>query len=194
MLYQGSKNWGQWAAYGAGISAFLYAVSFIFLKDPLLYSIFLMLVGKFGLAVFVVLYDVIKDVNLRFARYVLILGVLGSAGALLHGGYDLANAINPPGSSNPDLPSQIDPRGLLTFGVMGAAILKLSILLVEGKKLSQGLGYLGMLSGLLMIVVYLGRLTVLDPTNPILLYPILLEGFIVGPVWYLWLGSVLGKR
>ncbi|MDP9243568.1 MAG: hypothetical protein M3O77_00615 [Chloroflexota bacterium] len=54
------------------------------------------------------------------AFWALALGLAGALGAALHGGYDLANAINPP-ASDPiaNLPSPIDPRGLLTFGVSG---------------------------------------------------------------------------
>jgi hypothetical protein len=50
---------------------------------------------------------------------------VAALGAAIHGGYDLANLINLPASAAalPDLPSQVDPRGLLTFGVMGLGLL-----------------------------------------------------------------------
>jgi hypothetical protein len=34
-------------------------------------------------------------------------------------------------------------------------------------------------------------LIILDPKNPIVLVDALLSGFIVNPVWYVWLGIVL---
>lgn len=62
------------------------------------------------------------------------------------------------------------------------------------KVFPQNLSYLGILSGILLMVIYLGRLIVLDPTQPILKYPILIEGFIVNPLWYLWLGYIFQKK
>jgi hypothetical protein len=38
------------------------------------------------------------------------------------------------------------------------------------------------------VLIYLGRLIVFDATNPLLLGPAALEGFIVNPLWYIWLG------
>jgi hypothetical protein len=29
-----------------------------------------------------------------------------------------------------------------------------------------------------------------DPTNPVVLVPAVLNGFLIGPVWYLWIGGV----
>jgi hypothetical protein len=43
----------------------------------------------------------------------------------------------------------------------------------------------------LFIVIYLARLIILDPANPILLWPVLLAGFVVQPAWYIWLGMLL---
>lgn len=178
----------------AGVFAFAYAYFFIVAKDATLYSTFLLLLGLAALEVFVALYGKVKGVHEDFARIVLVLGVIGAAGTAIHGGYDLANAINPPEALNLALPSQVDPRGLLTFGFMGVAIVKLSYLLSKSKKFPQGLSYLGYLSGALLVIIYLARLTVLSPANPLLLYPVLLNGFIVGPLWYFWLGYSLLKK
>jgi hypothetical protein len=41
-----------------------------------------------------------------------------------------------------------------------------------------------------MVVLYLGRLIILEATNPVIVIPALLEGFIVNPLWYIWLGLV----
>jgi hypothetical protein len=46
---------------------------------------------------------------------------------------------------------------------------------------------------LLTVIIYVGRLTVINPANPVLLAPILLTGFLVNPVWYIWLGLVLWR-
>jgi hypothetical protein len=39
--------------------------------------------------------------------------------------------------------------------------------------------------------VIIGRLIVLDPTNPLILVPALLNGFLINPIFYLWLGLAL---
>jgi hypothetical protein len=177
----------------AGVSAFAYAYFFIITKDVLFYSLSLTLLGLFALKFFIILYGRLKEVNQDMARVGVALAALGAFGMLVHGGYDLANAINPPGAVNANLPSQIDPRGLLTFGLGGLGILKISYLMSKDKYFSKNLSFLGYVSGTLLVLIYLARLTVLDPTNPLLLYPVLLNGFIAGPLWYLWIGLSLKK-
>jgi hypothetical protein len=63
-----------------------------------------------------------------FALWAALLGIGAALGTAAHGGYDLANAVNPPSvsadfhSGLSALPNQIDPRGLFTFGVAGLAV------------------------------------------------------------------------
>ncbi len=57
----------------------------------------------------------------------------------------------------------------------------------------SNLAYLGYLSGGLLVAIYLARLIILSPANPIVLAPAALEGFIVNPAWYIWLGFVLRR-
>lgn len=178
----------------AGLSWLSYAYFFVVVRDPFSYSLSLLLAGLFSLKVAVALFAKLEGVEKNFARIALILGVIGSSGVMIHGGYDLANAINPPALNNPDLPNQVDPRGLLAFFVSGLAVLKFGWLMTSSSYFPKNLGYLGMLSGVLLLVIYWGRLVILDPTNPILLYPVLIEGFIVAPLWYLWVGMALKKK
>ena len=56
---------------------------------------------------------------------------------------------------------------------------------------SRGVGYLAYLSAFLLAVLYLGRLIILDPSNPVILIPALLNGFVISPVLYLLLGFAL---
>jgi hypothetical protein len=152
----------------AGVSGFLYAVAFVVLQDALLSGLFLMLSGLFTTAALVAVYE----------------------GSAVHGGYDLANVINPP-VSLPDLPNPVDPRGLLTFGVAGVALFVVAWLIGRGGRLPKGLGYLGYASAILLLALYLGRLIVLDPTSPLILGPALLNGFLVNPIFYVWIGLAL---
>src|SRR5262249_48077996 len=117
-------------------------------------------------------------------------------GAAVHGGYDLANAINVPATNAAaaaNLPSQVDPRGLLTFGVAGLALFIFAWLMGQGG-FARGISLLGYGLAALPVIIYLARLIVLQPTNPILLVPVLLVGFILNPVFYIWLGLSLWQE
>ncbi len=179
------------SAYLAGLSALAYAYFFILAKHVAFSSLFLMLSGLFALPVMVALFLKFRKTDEGIALLAVVLGFAGGVGTLVHAGYDLANTINPPPIINATLPSQIDPRGLLAFGITGIAILKFSWLIKQDKKWPLNLGNLGYLSGVLLVLIYLARLIVLSPTNPLLLYPVLIEGFIINPLWYLWLGTNL---
>lgn len=48
--------------------------------------------------------------------------------------------------------------------------------------------------GVLLIVVYLGRLIVLTPSSPQVLLPAALTGSVVNPLWYLLLGLALRRN
>ncbi len=177
----------------AGIAGLLYSISFVLLKNDLLIALFLMLGGLFSTAVLVAVYNRLKETDATFALWAFLLSIAGAFGAIIHGGYDLANAINPPvvNVALASLPSTIDPRGLLTFGVAGLGIFCIAWLMGRGRQFPRGLSYLGYLLAILLVVLYLGRLIILDPKNPIVLVDALLSGFIVNPLWYLWLGVVL---
>jgi hypothetical protein len=176
-----------------GVTGFLYAVAFILLRNGLLSALFLLLTGFLSSAALVAVYRRVRATDADFALWALLLGFIGALGAAIHGGYDLANAINPPAVAPAALPNAIDPRGLLTFGIAGIALFVVAWLIRRGQQLPAGLSYLGYLSALLLLILYLGRLVILDPANPIILGPALLNGFLVNPAWYLWLGLVLWR-
>jgi hypothetical protein len=196
----------KWAAIDSiltGVSAFLYAYSFIILSqsDPalgrLLSGLFLLLTGLFSGKVIVELYNKLKGLDEKWAFWAMIFALAGAFGAAIHGGYDLANAINPPPGNVPslaNLPSQVDPRGLLTFGTAAIGLGTFSWMITKSRDLPKNLGLLGALSATLMLVLYLGRLIVLSPTDPIIVYPALANGFVLNPLFYIWLGTVLLKK
>lgn len=173
-----------------GIFGLLYAFAFVVLQDELLGGLFLMASGLFTTAVLVAVYERLRLTEATFALWALLLGTTGALASAAHGGYDLANAINPP-PSVPDLPNPVDPRGLMTFGVAGIALFVVAWLIGRGGRFPRGLGYLAYASAALLLALYLGRLIVLDPTNPLILAPALLNGFLVNPALYLWLGLAL---
>ncbi len=154
-------------------------------------ALFLLLGGFFTTAGIVALYDRLRETDSTFALWGLLLVLAGALGSVVHGGYDLSNALHPPAALNADLPNPIDPRGLLTFGLTGIGLFVFSWLIVRGGSLPSSLGYLGYLSAILMIILYLGRLIILQATSLAIGIPALLEGFLVNPIWYIWLGLVL---
>lgn len=182
------EKFAGWNAILAGVSGFLYAIAFIVLQNDLLSALFLMLGGLFSIPALTALYQRLRETESGFGLLGLLFSLSAALGSAVHGGYDLANALHPPASGVPGLPNAIDPRGLLTFGVSGLGIFLLSWLMTKDMRFPKGLAYLGYLSATLMIVLYLGRLIILQATNPAIVIPALLEGFIVNPLWYVWLG------
>lgn len=156
----------------------------------------LLIGGVLTLAVLVAIYGRVRGDAPELAVLGFLLGAAGAIGASVHGGYDLANVIHPPVSdvlAINELPNPLDPRGLLTFGFAGLGLLILAWLLGRSGTVPQRLGSLGIVAGVLLVVVYLGRLIVLDPTNPLVAGPAALVGFVLSPAFYIWLGSVLRR-
>jgi len=176
-----------------GIAGLLYAISFVVLKNNALSALFLMLGGLLSTVVLTAVYQRIRTVNESASLWMLLLSIGGAFGALLHGGYDLANAIHVPDVSSgiANLPSAIDPRGLLTFGITGIGIIILAWLIGRSRQFPRGLSYCGYLLGVLLVILYLGRLIILDPKNPLIAVDALISGFILNPVLYIWLGWTL---
>jgi hypothetical protein len=187
----------------AGIAGCLYSMSFFIVNSPgapagasVVSALLLMLGGLLAAAALVGLYQRVQAAEPGFALLALGFGLAGAFGTAVHGGYDLSNAINPPldnAAAAANLPSQVDRRGLLTFGVAGLALFFFAWLIGQGG-LSRGLSLLGYVLAALLVVICLARLIVQQPTNPILLVPVLLVGFILNPVFYLWLGRTLWQE
>ena len=191
-------------AIAAGIAGFVYSVAFIGLVvlgnapelGVVISSLALLAGAVLTVIVFAGLYRLLLDRGGGLTLVALLLGVTGAVGAAIHGGYDLALAIHPPDGDLGvvgSLPNAIDPRGLLTFGVSGIAALVASALIARHPDLPRGLAYLGYVAGVLLILIYLGRLIILTPTNPLVAGPAALAGFLVNPAWYLWLGFSLRR-
>jgi hypothetical protein len=175
----------------AGAAGLLYLALFVMLKNPaaLLPALCLLAVGVLSSAVIVALYQRLRGEDEGFALWGLLLGVGGAGGAAIHAAFDLSNNLHSPaapfGYANP-----VDPRGFLTFAVTGLAAVVLSWLILRSKAFPSSAGYLGVLSGVLLILLYITYLTILNPLNPLVLFLVLFSGFIQ-PVWYIWIGWLL---
>ena len=193
------------AAILAGIGGFVYSIAFIggvvlgAAPDAglLVASAALLVGGILTAVVLIAIHARVSGQAPQLAALGLALALLGALGASVHGGYDLANVIQPPVSdvlAVNELPNPIDPRGLLTFGVAGLGLLILAWLLRRSATVPTGLATLGIVVGALLVVVYLGRLIVLAPTNPLVAGPAAVVGFVLNPAFYIWLGTVLRRR
>ena len=138
-------------------------------------SLALMGGGLLSVLVLVALY---RRLVRKRARAIGLLGLMlvavGATGAMVHGGYDLANSVHAPVSdlfAEAQLPSPIDPRGMLTFGVTGLGLLILAWQSRRSGTLPGNLAALGVTVGVLLVVVYLGRLLILTPTNLLVAIP-----------------------
>jgi hypothetical protein len=193
------------AAIVAGIAGIVYSVAFLggvvagWAPQPgiIVASIALMLGALLSVAVLVAVYRRLDGDPAAVGLVGLVLVATAAAGAVAHGGYDLANAINPPVSdvlAQANLPNPVDPRGLMTFGLSGLGLLVLSLLGRRAAALPDRLATLGAVVGALLVIVYLGRLVILIPTNPLVAGPAALTGLILSPAFYVWLGLELRRR
>jgi hypothetical protein len=199
----GFEAWAGIAGMAAGIGGVVYSAAFlggvVLDMNPelgiLVASAALMIGGLLGTVVMVAIYRRLGSGG--FAVVGLAFALMGALGALAHGGYDLANALNPPTAdplTEAGLPSPVDPRGLLTFGLAGLGLVILAALALREGALSRSVAIFGIAFGVLMIVTYLGRLVILDPTSPLVAVPAALAGVLVGPFFYFAAGLELRRR
>ena len=187
------------AAIAAGIGGLIYSVAFIggvVLKGAVdagtAISSTALLVGGFLTAVVAVALFGRAQAAGRLAAIIgLVFAVAGSLGGAVHGGNDLANVIHKPLTdvfAANDLPNPVDPRGLLTFGAAGIGLFTLVWQLRRAGQLRDWRGTLGLVVGSFLVVIYLGRLIILSPTNPLVAAIAGLTGFILSPVFYVAIG------
>jgi hypothetical protein len=143
----------------------------------------------------VAVFERVRTVDSGYATLALALGAFGSLAASSHGAYDLGVVLHP-AASNPvaDLPFPLDPRGYATFGLTGIALALLSFLARRTPEIPGWVGPFGLVLGLVLVITWLGRLIVLDPTNIFVLGPALVSG-LLSPIFFLLLGAwLLGWR
>jgi hypothetical protein len=147
--------------------------------------------GLITIPVMAALYEIFKEAEPQFSLVGFVLGVAGALGATIHGAFDLSLLANPPVGPSPGLPNAIDPRGLMTFGITGLALLVFAWLMVRTDRFPRNLGSLAAVGSVLLLVVYVGRLTVLNPKTNVIRVAALGSGLVVLPAFYLLLSRRL---
>jgi hypothetical protein len=157
-------------------------------------ALFLLGGGLVSVVVMIAIYHRLRATDPSFALLGLLFGVAGALGSSIHGGFDLSRLVKlPPGSVSNIGANPVDPRGLLTFGFTALALLVIGWLIVRGGSFPRPLGYLAYVGAALLLIVYLGRLIVLNPKSPGLLTAAVLSGFVVSPAWFVWVGWILWR-
>ena len=187
-------------AIAVGAGGLAYAIAFVVILNrdskgaEIASSLFLLVGGLLATAVLTAVYGRVRDADPGFALWGLVLGVAGSLGSAIHGGFDLGRLVDDIDASLPDVPNPVDPRGLMTFAVTALAVFTFAWLIVRSDRLPRPLGYIGFAVGALFLVLYLGRLIIVDPKSPVLLGAAVLSGFVGNPAWFIWLGVALRQE
>lgn len=182
-----------------GIGGLIYAILFAFVvadsEAPSwlmgLWLTFLLVGGLLTTVVTVALYQRLRETDEGMALWALLLGFVAAVGGFVHAAYQLI----PITSSNPGVivtTTPSDPLGVLRFGLAGVTLLILAWLIFQGGQFPRSLGYLAYCGGALLVFIYVGRLfDFITPAEKITLIPPFLYGFIVHPLFYVWLGREL---
>ncbi len=177
------------AAYLSGAIALAYSLTFGYYArdgaDWAQYASSGLLVagGLAGLPVLVALYQRLRVNDEGFALVALLIAVAAAFGSVLHGAHDVAIFAHPDqAGSTAAYPNFTDPRGFATFALFGLGLAMLS-LLVRSAGFSARTSVVGVMTGLSTIVVYIGRVTVLDPQRWWVAIAAIASGVVGLPLW-----------
>jgi hypothetical protein len=181
------------------VGAVLYSIFFIWIVEgggsnvKAVWFFLLMLGGIGTVPVLIAVYFRLRETDPGFALLAFLFGLGAALGAVLHGSYYLAAEITPPAEGL--APGQEDvAKGALRYLVLGLFFLLTSWLIQRARTLPLGLAYLGYLGGAILVFIYIGRLfDFITPDDYVSLLPPIVYGFVVHPVWYLWLGITLWR-
>lgn len=172
-------------------------------------NLLLALSGLLSLVAVVTIFQKIRGVSEGWARLALWFGMFGGLLSGLHGWHDLiANPILAQAFSQPDtagaanlvanLPAVVDPRGVGTFGLTCVFFFILGMQLQHVEGIPQRLAQLALLGSLLLGLIFIGTVFYdgglgIAPARYLFLVAGPLQSIIVGPVVYIWLGSILQR-
>jgi hypothetical protein len=206
------ENTSGWALPSAWFERFAGLASIFLALGALLYSILfitivegasgfetefwfavLMVGGLASVPVLVALYGRLREVDPGFALLAFFLGLGAALGGILHGGYELGALITPPEGGYTPGPESVT-RGVLRYAVAGLALIVFAWLIERDPRFPRPLAYLGYIGGALLVLIYIGRLfDFITPGDYLSLVPPILYGFVVHPLFYLWVGWLLWR-
>jgi hypothetical protein len=144
-----------------GAGAVAYAVIFITIVEGNTKTEpwFVLLLGGalLTIPVMVALYGRLRAFDDGLALTALVLGLLGALGGILHGGYELASIETPPTEGYYPGVEAVS-KGVLRYLTAGLALLVIGWLVARSGLLPRLLGWLAVFGGVLLVVIYFGRL------------------------------------
>jgi hypothetical protein len=143
----------------------------------------LMAGGLVGLPVLVAIYLRVRAVDEGFAIVGFVVAAAAALGSVLHGAHDVAVFANPEVvTGNTDYPNFTDPRGFSTFALFGLGMIVVAAM-CRGARFPKLIPLVGALTGALTVIVYIGRVTVLDPKRWWVAIAAVGSGVVGVPLW-----------
>jgi hypothetical protein len=186
-----------WMAYLSAAVALAYSLSFgYYVKEGDRWAQYtssglLIAGGVIGLPVLIAIYLRVRHVDEGFAIVALVIALAAALGSTLHGAHDIAVFAHPDQTTTgPDYPNFTDPRGFSTFALFGVGMIVLAAM-TRGARFPKPISLVGAISGALAVIVYIGRVTVLDPKRWWVAIAAVGAGVIGLPLWNVLVGSAL---
>jgi hypothetical protein len=186
-----------WMAYLSAAVALAYSVSFgYYVREGDRWAQYtssglLIAGGIVGLPVLVALYLRVRHVDEGFAIVALVIALAAALGSVLHGAHDVAMFAHPDKvATSVDYPNFTDPRGFSTFALFGLGMIVLAAM-SRAAALPKPIALVGALTGVLAVVVYIGRVTVVDPKRWWVAIAAIGAGVVGVPVWNVLVGRAL---
>lgn len=175
-----------------GLGALVYAILFITIVEGSTETepwFAILLVGALtSVPVMVALYFKLRAFDEAAALTVLVLGLFGALGGVIHGGYELAAIVTPPDEGYYPGPESV-AKGVLRYLVAGLALLLIAWLVWVSALLPRGIAILAGIGGVLLVFIYIGRLfDFITPGDYVSLIPPIVYGFLIHPLLYGWIG------
>jgi hypothetical protein len=114
-----------------------------------------------------------------------LLGTVGALATAAHGAFDVAGLSKTVKPDLSNVPNFVDPRGFATFGLSALALLVFGVIGLRTGGLDRTVARTAVLAAVLLVVLYVGRLTVLDPEANVIKVTALISGLIVNPAFFL---------
>ncbi len=191
------SRFGGFLAAFVGLGGLVYGVLFAFIVKgtsvEVLRAWFVLAIlgGLAVTGVFVALYERLRKTDPSLALWALLLGVAAGLGQMLNASVALGYHVHvtpPPGTFD----GTPDPLGILRFGLNGVALFLAGLIMARDKDFPEALGYLALVGGALLVVMYVGRLVgFINPATKLTLIPPFVYGFVVHPLFYVWLARSL---